>query len=342
MKIKKLIMVILLISLLLSACDPSDSGAEVPPSNPIYMFFKIIGTILHDGYEKWIARGGVDETLKNNEDQHGYITDPPEPILPIDPAAPNSGTSAPISNLPLKPVGFVNYGTINAIVKPWIYIPLGSSQPQTPPGGSIVSTVQGSGGDWPNSSRFISLPLGTYSWCIEWQEDDQDGDGYFDSYHYFEEGLTVVDENASDELEFAVEVAISAPPANAPIYEGKCGETNTDESDGTYIGYIENVEFKLVIDFITGSVSGTIHFDDAEIYGENGWYWGDAAIDGSLDLATYTLIADWTGNCGSHYHGITEPWSGTIEGFVNDDLESFSGTCFDDDGTTQNFTAARQ
>ena len=68
MKIKKLIMVILLISLLLSACDPHDYGAEVSPSYPIYMFFKIIGTILHDGYEKWIARGGVDKTLKKDED----------------------------------------------------------------------------------------------------------------------------------------------------------------------------------------------------------------------------------------------------------------------------------
>ena len=180
---------------------------------------------MHDVYEKWIARGGVDKTLKKDKDQHGYITDPPEPILPIDPAAPNSGTSAPINNLPLKPVGFVNYGTINATVRPWTYVPFGASQPQTPaPTASTVSSAQGTGGDWPNSSRFISVPLGTYTWCIDWEEEDQDGYGYFDYYHYYETEATLLDENDSDKLEFAEEVAIMAPPSAAPIYKGKCGE----------------------------------------------------------------------------------------------------------------------
>ena len=154
--------------------------------------------------------------------QFGGVEDEP---APLSPAIPDSGMFEGSNDLPLKPVGFVNYGTVNATVRPWTYVPLGASQPQTPaPAVSTVSSAQDMGGDWPNSSRFISVPLGTYTWCIEWEEADQDGDGYFDTYHYFEEGQTLLDENDSDDLEFAEEVAISAPPTNMPIYEGKCGE----------------------------------------------------------------------------------------------------------------------
>jgi hypothetical protein len=128
-------------------------------------------------------------------------------------------------DLLLKPVGFVNYGTINATVRAATYIPLGSSEPQIPPPlESTVSSAQGTGSDWPNSSRFILVPMGTYTWCIDWEEEDQDGDGYFDYYHYFTEGFTLLDENASDDLEFAIEVSISAPPDNAITYQGKCSE----------------------------------------------------------------------------------------------------------------------
>lgn len=260
----------------------------------------------------------------------------------IEPVFPSAERVDPATDLPLKPVGFVNYGTINAKVQPWSYVALGSNQPQTPPNASTVSTAQGSSGDWPNSSRFMSLPLGTYTWCIEWEEDDQDGDGYFDIYHYIEESPTVLDENDSDDLAFAEEVAISAPPAEAPIYDGKCGETQASDTAATYIGTIENVQFTLIIDFKTGKVSGAIHFDDAEIYGEEGWYWGDAVIDGNIDLVSYAVLADWTGDCGSRYHGISEPWSGRIEGSISDDMKLFSGAYFDDDGTTISFEATRQ
>lgn len=156
------------------------------------------------------------------DNQFGSLEDEP---APISPAIPGPGMSEGSNDLPLKPVGFVNYGTINATVHPWTYVPLGGSQPQTPaPTASTVSSAQGMGGDWPNSSRFISVPLGTYTWCIEWEEEDQDGDGYFDYYHYFEERQTLLDENDSDDLELAEEVAIIAPPSAAPIYGGKCGE----------------------------------------------------------------------------------------------------------------------
>jgi hypothetical protein len=286
--------------------------------------------------KKQEAEGQIEQ---QTEGEFGKFEEESNPAFPV---MPGEGSNEGSGDLTLKPVGFVNYGSVSATVSPWIYIPLGGNEPQTPPDVSTVSSAQGGGGDWPNSSRFISVPLGTYTWCIEWEEDDQDGDGYFDYYHYFEEGPTVLDENDSDDLDLAEEVLISTPPANAPIYDGKCGETGTTKSNGTYIGYVENVEFTLVINFVNGRVSGTIHFDDAEIYGEEGWYWGDADITGKIDLASYMVTANWTGNCGSHYHEITELWSGTIEGYISADQESFSGTYFDDDGTTVSFEAERQ
>ena len=279
---------------------------------------------------------------QNEENGLGLTDDESLPDAAVDPILPDPGEPGSNLNLPLKPVGFTNYGSINATVLPWTYVPLGGSQPQAPLDASTVSTARGGGGDWPNSSRYLSLPLGTYTWCVEWAEDDQDGDGYFDDYHYFVDEPTLLDESASDEIAFAVEVAINAPPDNVPIYVGKCGDTSSNASESTYMGYSENVEFIMRIDFDSGRVSGTIHFDDAEVYGAEGWYWGDAIINGNIDLASYAVNANWTGECGSHYHEITLPWSGSIEGYLSGDLESFSGLYIDDDGTTQNIEAARE
>jgi hypothetical protein len=71
--------------------------------------------------------------------------------------------------------------------------------------------------------------MGAYTWCIDWEEGDLDDDGYFDYFHYIEEGITILDENDSDELDFAEEVAISAPPATGMIYKGKCKPQPVDK-----------------------------------------------------------------------------------------------------------------
>jgi len=123
---------------------------------------------------------------------------------------------------PLKPVGFVNYGEFDAVVMPYSFIPLGKTEQEPPSGASTVSSANDGVGDWPNTSRFISVPMGTYNWCIDWEEGDLDEDGQIDYFHYIEEGPTLLDENDSDDLDHAEEVAISAPPATAPIFAGKC------------------------------------------------------------------------------------------------------------------------
>lgn len=126
------------------------------------------------------------------------------------------------SNGPLKPVGFVNYGEFDATVRAYTFIPLGELEPAPAPGASTVSFANDGTGTWPNTSRFLSVAMGAYSWCIDWEEGDKDDDGYFDYFHYIQDDPTILDENDSDVLESAEEVMISAPPSAGAIYEGKC------------------------------------------------------------------------------------------------------------------------
>lgn len=130
---------------------------------------------------------------------------------------------------PLKPVGFVNYGEYDATVRAYTYYPLGNAEPAPAPGASTVSTSN-SGSGWPNSSRFISVPMGAYSWCIDWTPGDVDEDGDFDYFHYIQDDPTILDENSSDELESAEEVSISAPPSAGAVFEGKCQSAPVDKS----------------------------------------------------------------------------------------------------------------
>ena len=122
----------------------------------------------------------------------------------------------------LKPVGFVNYGEFDATVRAHTFTPLGFTEPGIPPSASTVSSANDGVGTWPNTSRFISVPMGTYSWCIDWEEGDINEDGKMDYFHYIQNDPTILDEHDSDELDFAEEVAISAPPSSGAIYEGKC------------------------------------------------------------------------------------------------------------------------
>jgi hypothetical protein len=128
----------------------------------------------------------------------------------------------------LKPVSFVNYGEFDAVVMPYTYTPLGASSQAPPVHTSTVSSANDGVGDWPNSSRFLSVPMGTYSWCIDWEEGDLDEDGQIDYFHYIQNDPTLLDEEDSDELEFAEEVSVSAPPASGEILEGRCQPSLTE------------------------------------------------------------------------------------------------------------------
>jgi hypothetical protein len=72
--------------------------------------------------------------------------------------------------------------------------------------------------------------MGTYTWCIDWEEGDKDEDGQFDYYHYFDTTPVLLDENDSDDLDFAESVDIAAPPSTAQIFRGRCGQPVVEET----------------------------------------------------------------------------------------------------------------
>ena len=136
-------------------------------------------------------------------------------IIPSPSGSGNSGGS----NLPLKPVRFVNSGTIAATVMVWSYIPLGAVAPTTP---SNASTVSSPGG---NPSAYLSLPLGTYTWCYHWELGVVNGDGYIDYSHAIDNRAVVLDLNDSDTLELAERVDISVPPGLGEL-PGPCDQAS--------------------------------------------------------------------------------------------------------------------
>ena len=176
----------------------------------------------------------VEEIWQKSLSEEDIPTDPGEPgdsgssgfeAYPGEEAPPPAQAGEVSSGIPsgdLKPVGFVNYGEFDAVVMPYTYIPLGATAQAPPDQTSTVSSANDGVGDWPNSSRFLLLSMGTYSWCIDWEEGDLDEDGEIDYFHYIQYDPTILDENDSDELDFAEEVAISAPPATGAVYEGRC------------------------------------------------------------------------------------------------------------------------
>jgi hypothetical protein len=123
---------------------------------------------------------------------------------------------------PLKPVGFVNHGSIAATVMAWTYKPLGSDSPGIPSNASTVSFPPTAPGLWPNSSRFLLLPLGTYTWCYYWELGDVNNDGMMEYAHAIDTRPVVLDEADSDDLDSAEQVDISAPPGTDEL-DGMCG-----------------------------------------------------------------------------------------------------------------------
>jgi hypothetical protein len=144
-----------------------------------------------------------------------------------DPSVPGGisedDASSDYGDLDKRPIGFINHGTINATVRAWTWIPLGKELPDTPSRASTVSTAASSPGLWPNPSRFISLPLGTYTFCIEWDEGDIDDDGKIDYFYYIDSDPVTLDYDDSEDLDMAKEIDISAPAMIAPVQSGKCG-----------------------------------------------------------------------------------------------------------------------
>lgn len=74
--------------------------------------------------------------------------------------------------IPRRPVGFANHGPDNAGVRPWTYVPLYSDTPAPPPLASTTAFGPGAPGGWPNPSAYLSLPLGTYTFCVDYNHNN--------------------------------------------------------------------------------------------------------------------------------------------------------------------------
>jgi len=124
------------------------------------------------------------------------------------------------STLPLRPVGFVNSGPHNATVRPWTYVPTGASSPVPAPNASTASFAPTAPGLSPNSSRFLTLPIGRYTWCMDWTNGrDEDGDHYFDYYHWVDPREVTLAAEDSTDLDFAKQVNFSTDSGTP----GRCG-----------------------------------------------------------------------------------------------------------------------
>ena len=150
---------------------------------------------------------------------YGYGEDEKNPF-PANPTS--SGTGYPTSVIDagnstgnLKPVGFLNTGTVAATVMAWTYIPLNSAIPAVP---SNASTVAFPGG---NPSSHLSLPLGTYTWCYHWELGDVNNDGMIEYSHAIDTREVTLDESDPDDMDLAEHVGISVPPGTKE-FPGVC------------------------------------------------------------------------------------------------------------------------
>ncbi|MBN2500138.1 MAG: hypothetical protein JXB38_05175 [Anaerolineales bacterium] len=117
----------------------------------------------------------------------------------------------------LKPLRFDNNGFDAVTVKVETYTPAEGYSP-TKPTASTVVFPEG------NPSARLELPLGTYTFCYEWElDEDYNNDDYID-YHHKTTRATTLNVNSSDNPESAISVILS-PDSNVSNPNGKCGET---------------------------------------------------------------------------------------------------------------------
>ena len=148
----------------------------------------------------------------------------------------------------LKPVGFLNTGTIATTVMAWTYIPLGTDSPAIP---SNASTVAFPGG---NSSSYLSLPMGTYTWCYHWELGDVNNDGMIEYSHAFDKRNVLLDESDPDDMDLAEKVTLGVPPGIGEL-PGQCDMANRFALDiRPYIVDSQNLD-RVIFGYSTAEVA---------------------------------------------------------------------------------------
>jgi len=176
-----------------------------------------------------------------------------------DPNAPAGGSGITET----RPVAFTNSGTESATIRVETYnAPQGASG--TRPTASTVVTPGG------NSSAMLELPLGTYTFCYEWQlDDDVDGDGYFDHKHALTAPFSLTSSHSKN-ADNAARVSFSAPGNQAK--RGRCGENLPETGNKTPISANQGVHTYRVVftDDQNGAqetkiITCTFQFDDGGV-----------------------------------------------------------------------------
>lgn len=198
-----------------------------------------------------------------------------------------------------KPVRFINNGFEAVTVVVESYEPAPGLSPAVSSASTVVFPES-------NSSAYLDLPQGTYTFCYYWQLDtDYNNDDYFD-YHHRSTSPVTLNENSSSIPESAVTVSLN-PDSVVSNPNGKCGGGYADTGYGyltpaetanagthTYLVTCEGSEycegeselFTFTISF--GEASFTLTGEGENEYftrvGENQYTWSDD--EGEI----YTLI----------------------------------------------------
>ena len=148
------------------------------------------------------------------------------------PTATNSGPGNTGGITEKRPVAFQNDGYYDATIRPATYAPANGENSAVPVASTVVSTYS-------NSSAYLELPLGTYTFCYDWDTgEDYDKDGSVDYSHAFTSSFTLT-ANASQNVENAALITFSAPGNSSK--RGKCGQqfeayTNLTPQEAAAVG----------------------------------------------------------------------------------------------------------
>ncbi|MBN1267539.1 MAG: hypothetical protein JXA25_18745, partial [Anaerolineales bacterium] len=210
----------------------------------------------------------------------------------------------------LKPLRFNNNGFETATVRVDSYQPASGCRSSTPSASTVVSPGS-------NSSAYLDLPPGSYTFCYEWQlDEDYNNDDMFD-YHHRTTSSYTLSENSSSSPDSAATVTLS-PDSNVSNPNGRCGEeiaTNTsgltpeesaNQGTHTYLSTCTGIEWcggegeltSLNLNFSSSSLSVDILGEgETQVFsrlGPNRFSWTNS----SGDVFTMTITMDGFGYSG--------------------------------------------
>ncbi len=219
------------------------------------------------------------------------------------------GGDAPASTCPdPKPLRFNNTGFETVTVRVETYQPAPGCSAATPSASTVVSPDS-------SSSSYLELPPGSYTFCYEWQlDEDYNNDDMYD-YHHRTTSSYTLSENSSSSPGSAATVTIS-PDSTVSNPNGRCGETlpagpdtNTsgltpeeaaNQGTHTYLPSCTGDDFwcdgdhetiTLNLNFSASSLTiGIPREGDTQVFtrlGPNHFSW--ANIDGDIFLTTFTM-----------------------------------------------------